>query len=67
MGDQLECSICHCQFDLELDGGAQGAFGLLPVAFCPSCYACCVEMGREHLEQGFDDDGLDSCPPPLNG
>jgi len=31
-------------FDAENDGGVEGYFGILPVAFCPTCYACMVDM-----------------------
>lgn len=45
-----ECSVCDCQFDLESEGGIQGVFGILPVAFCPTCYAGCVDMVQQFEE-----------------
>ena len=36
--------------DLESEGGTQGVFGILPVAFCPTCYAGCVDMVQQFEE-----------------
>jgi len=44
MGQMNECNICHCDFDLELEGGAEGYFGIIPVSFCPTCFACMYDM-----------------------
>jgi len=41
---EIECSVCESEFDLESEGGTQGLFGILSVAFCPTCYAGCVDM-----------------------
>ena len=38
------CSVCQSCFDIENEGGAEGYFGILPVTFCPTCYACMVDM-----------------------
>ena len=40
-----KCSICACEFDSSV--GAFGFFGILPVAFCPSCLACMEDMFSE--------------------
>ena len=32
-----ECSICSDCFDCETEGGIEGTFGILPVAFCVTC------------------------------
>ena len=50
---EMECSVCESEFDLESEGGAQGLFGILSVAFCPTCYAGCVDMvlQQEGIEQ----------------
>ena len=34
-----ECTICRCEFDLELEGGREGWIGIIPVWFCPVCTA----------------------------
>jgi len=39
-----ECSTCRRDFDLDSEGGVEGLFGIIPVAFCPECYACCHDM-----------------------
>jgi hypothetical protein len=38
------CSTCQCEFDLEAEGGTQGEFGILPVAFCPTCLSSVFDM-----------------------
>lgn len=43
-GTEFECSVCHCEFDVESEGGVIGYFGILPVAFCPTCYSSCCDM-----------------------
>jgi len=44
MKSELNCSVCQSCFDIENEGGVEGYFGILPVAFCPTCYACMVDM-----------------------
>jgi hypothetical protein len=38
------CSVCQCEFSLSDEGGIQGEFGILPVAFCPTCLSSCENM-----------------------
>ena len=38
------CSTCHCKFGLEDEGGTEGCFGMIPVAFCPTCLSSCFDM-----------------------
>ena len=40
----LKCTVCSCHFNLESEGGLEGSFGSLPVAFCPTCYASVCDM-----------------------
>jgi hypothetical protein len=43
--DKIEvCSICQCEFDMDAEGGTRGEFGILPVAFCPTCLSCVFDM-----------------------
>tara|TARA_R100000687_G_C6419521_1_gene150292 strand:+ start:94 stop:276 length:183 start_codon:yes stop_codon:yes gene_type:complete len=43
--NQIEvCSTCQCEFDLNAEGGTKGEFGILPVAFCPTCLSCVFDM-----------------------
>jgi hypothetical protein len=39
-----QCSVCNCNFSLDEEGGIQGDFGILPVAFCPTCLSCMMDM-----------------------
>jgi|TARA_R110000737_G_scaffold9078_1_gene24780 hypothetical protein len=45
------CSICSCIYT-ESEGGIEGNFGILPVAFCPTCYSSTVDMVKQ-LEEGY--------------
>jgi hypothetical protein len=47
MDNVYECTICDGEFDLDSEGGTVGDFGILPVAFCPTCLACCVDMAQQ--------------------
>jgi hypothetical protein len=38
-GTQLTCSICSCDFDIELEGGVNGYIGIIPLALCPMCHS----------------------------
>ena len=38
------CSVCQCEFDLDDEGGTKGEFGILPVAFCPTCLSSTFDM-----------------------
>jgi hypothetical protein len=49
VGDAHRCNVCASDFS-EDEGGVVGYFGILPVAFCPTCYSCMVDMTRQELE-----------------
>ena len=49
-----ECSVCSCDFSLEDEGGIAGDFGILPVAFCPTCLSCMLDMADQL--NGYDED-----------
>ena len=38
------CSTCQCKFDLDEEGGTMGEFGIIPVAFCPTCLSSVFDM-----------------------
>ena len=40
----LTCSICESPVALAHEGGIQGFFGMLPVAFCVWCYTSMEDM-----------------------
>ena len=43
VGTDHKCSVCQCDFTDD-EGGIQGYLGILPVAFCPTCYAGIFDM-----------------------
>ena len=43
------CSVCSCEFT-EDEGGVDGYFGILPVAFCPTCFSCMIDMAEQYLD-----------------
>jgi hypothetical protein len=45
------CSTCNSEFDIEGEGGIEGFFGIIPVAFCPTCYSCIMEMSEIEEEE----------------
>ena len=48
IGDQHKCNVCSCEF-VDDEGGVVGYFGILPVAFCPTCYSSMVDMVTQDL------------------
>ncbi len=40
----MECSVCSSIFDIEEEGGINGTFEIIPVAFCPWCYSSITDM-----------------------
>lgn len=53
-GDDHKCSVCSCDFTDD-EGGVIGYFGILPVAFCPTCYSCMVDMVTQDLDLGEEE------------
>jgi len=49
IGEEHKCTVCACEFTDD-EGGIQGYFGILPVAFCPTCYSCMSDMIRQDIE-----------------
>ena len=62
------CSICHCDFDMESEGGIQGYIGIIPFSLCPMCFSGLMDMyeqlsgdADEHESgQEMEDDDEDS-------
>ena len=50
-----ECSICNENFDVNSEGGTEGVFGMLPVFFCPTCLASCLNMADEFSESAWNE------------
>jgi hypothetical protein len=46
-----KCSVCSCSFT-EDEGGVDGHFGMLPVAFCPTCFSCMIDMAEQYMDVG---------------
>jgi hypothetical protein len=62
--DLTYCSTCssgaESYFSEAEEGGLTGDFGLIPVAFCPTCLACLPGSGAYDMADqlwGDDDDG----------
>ncbi len=47
MDNIYNCSVCSTDFDEYNEGGVVGNFGMLPVAFCPTCLACMCDMADQ--------------------
>jgi hypothetical protein len=43
VGTDHKCTVCQCDFTDD-EGGIQGYLGIIPVAFCPTCYAGIFDM-----------------------
>lgn len=43
VGEDHKCNVCACEFSDD-EGGTVGYFGILPVAFCPTCLAAMSDM-----------------------
>ena len=56
---ELICTVCNEPFDIEVVGGVAGDFGILPMAFCPECYAGIVDMVFERYDIKYDEDHMD--------
>lgn len=58
VGTNHKCNVCACEFTDD-EGGVIGYFGILPVAFCPTCYSSMVDMVQQDLELDFEDENLE--------
>jgi hypothetical protein len=54
VGTDHKCSICQCDFTDD-EGGIQGYLGILPVAFCPFCFAGIDDMMQQLNEREWED------------
>ena len=62
-----ECTACKCEFS-EDEGGIRGYFGMLYMAFCPTCYACIWDMVDQQKEWiGLTDDDIKVLAKKHNG
>jgi hypothetical protein len=54
---EMDCTVCQVTFSLALEGGCAGEFGILPVAFCPTCLSSAVDMVHQLEAWEDDEDG----------
>ncbi len=50
MTDAHKCNVCACSFTDD-EGGILGYFGMLAVAFCPTCYSCMCDMVHQETQE----------------
>ena len=48
-----ECSVCEIYF-ADDEGGMLGYIGIIPVAFCPTCYAGICDMVEQLYEKEWE-------------
>lgn len=48
IGTDHVCTVCSCEFSDD-EGGVIGYFGILPVAFCPTCYSSMYDMVQQDM------------------
>ena len=58
----LKCTVCSCHFNLDSEGGLEGSFGSLPVAFCPTCYASVCDMVDQMRIKDLESQEPVACP-----
>jgi len=54
VGTDHVCNVCQCDFTDD-EGGVQGYLGILPVAFCPTCFAGLCDMVGQLNEREWED------------
>ena len=54
VGTNHKCNVCQCKFTDD-EGRVLGYFGILPVAFCPTCYTSMVDMVQQDFDFGCSD------------
>jgi hypothetical protein len=48
-----ECSVCQINFSDD-EGGMLGYIGIIPVAFCPTCYVGICDMVEQLYEKEWE-------------
>ncbi len=69
VGTDHKCNVCQCDFTDD-EGGIQGYLGILPVAFCPTCFAgLCdmVEQLNDREWEGLTDEEIEALAKKHNG
>ena len=50
---KFTCTICSTEYDIS-EGGVEGHFGILPVAFCHTCTSCMYDMVQQMNKGEWD-------------
>jgi len=61
VGTDHICNVCQCDFTDD-EGGIQGYLGILPVAFCPTCFCGLCDMAEQVNDrewEGLTDEEVD--------
>ena len=45
--DTHKCNACSCEYS-----DVEGDFGILPMAFCPTCFSCMCDMVSQYMGYG---------------
>ena len=53
VGTDHKCNVCQCDFTDD-EGGIQGYLGILPVAFCPTCFAGLCDMVEQMNDRDWE-------------
>lgn len=53
VGTDHQCNVCQCDFTDD-EGGVQGYLGILPVAFCPTCFAGLCDMVEQMNDREWE-------------
>lgn len=53
VGSNHKCNVCQCDFTDD-EGGIQGYLGILPVAFCPTCFAGICDMVEQMNDREWE-------------
>ncbi len=53
VGTDHVCSVCSCDFTDD-EGGIQGYIGIIPVAFCPTCYSGICDMVEQMNDREWE-------------
>ena len=53
-GTDHKCSVCQCEFTDD-EGGIQGCIGIIPVSFCPTCFAGICDMVEQLYDKEWED------------
>jgi len=63
VGTDHICNVCQCDFTDD-EGGIQGYLGILPVAFCPTCFCGLCDMAEQVNDrewEGLTDEEIKEC------